>query len=87
MNFYNLTKEEYLYQAGLRINNSLSDNKVKNVVAGFGYTEEKLNEGVALLKAAEEVYERQKKEYGDVDAAQNDFADAKKEAHTGYMVN
>ncbi len=87
MNFYNLTKEEYLYQAGLRINNSLGDDKVKNVVAGYGYTEEKLNEGAALLHAAEEMYETQKKEYGDVDAAQNEFAGAKKEAHTVYMVN
>ena len=87
MNFYNQTKEEYLYQAGLRINNSLSDTKVKEAVVVYGYTEEKLNEGATLLKSAEDMYEQQKKEYGDVDAAQNELAVTKKDAHSVYMVN
>lgn len=87
MNFYNQTKEQYLYQAGLRINNSLGDETVKSAVALYGYTEEKLNAGRNLLQQAEEVYEIQKKEYGDLDAAQAELDVVKRNAHEVYMVN
>ena len=87
MHFYNHTKEGYLYQAGLRINNSLGDAKVKDAVAAYGYTTEKLNEGVVLLKAAEDMYEQQEKEYGDAENAAQLHDEIFKELHewvSGY---
>lgn len=86
MNYSRLTKEEVLLQAGLRINNSLGDDEIKNAVAGFGYAEEKLNEGKSLLDDSRALYETQLKEYGDVDAAQDKLKNTRKEVYGSYMV-
>ncbi len=86
MSYSKLNKKEVLLQAGLRINNSLGDNAIKNAVAGMGYTEEKLQEGAALLNEADVLFETQLKEYGDVDGAQNIFATSKIKANATYMV-
>lgn len=85
MNFARATNEEILFQAGLRINNSLSDAKVMNAVSPMGYTETKLNEGRALLNEATTLYETQKKEYGEVDEAQAQFDSARETANGTYM--
>uniref|UniRef100_UPI00321636BE hypothetical protein n=1 Tax=uncultured Draconibacterium sp. TaxID=1573823 RepID=UPI00321636BE len=85
MNFARATNEEILFQAGLRINNSLNDSKVLNAVSLMGYTEAKLQEGAVLLQDATSLYETQKKEYGEVDEAQQQFEDARKAAHKNYM--
>ena len=85
MNFSRLSKEDVLYQAGLRINNSLGDEEVKNAVAGYGYSEEKLNEGLNLLNKAGMLYEAQIKEYGDVDGAQEKFKNSREEVYSDYM--
>lgn len=86
MNTSDLTIEEIIYESGLRINNSLSDAKVLNAVAPFGYTETKLNEGASLLNAATELVEAQKREYGEVDAAQEAYETQRQQAHKSYMV-
>ncbi len=85
MNYSKLNKKEILLQAGVRINNSLNDDAVKNAVALMGYSAEKLQEGLQILMQAEELYEIQLKEYGDVDEAQNSFATLKAKAQTNYM--
>jgi hypothetical protein len=77
--------EEILYEAGLCINNSLSDAKIMNAVSPMGYTETKLNEGAALLQEATVLVETQKKEYGEVDEARNSFEAGRKAAHKTYM--
>lgn len=49
----NSTKADVLTQAALAINNSLNDSGIRDLVAGYGYSVEKLNEGRALLAAAQ----------------------------------
>ncbi len=85
MSTIKINKKDILLKAGMRINNSLSDEQIKNVVALFGYPEEKLLEGKALLTAADNLYEAQIKEYGDVDAAQENYKTLKQQAHKNYM--
>lgn len=85
MNSSKLTADEILFQSGLRINNSLTDAKVLNAVSPFGYNEAKLTEGAGLLTAATSLVETQKREYGEVDAAQNAFENKRQEAHAQYM--
>lgn len=86
MNYSKLNKKEVLLQAGIRINNSLSDDVIKNAVAILGYTEEKLQAGLALLNEADTLYDTQLKEYGDVDEAQNVFATSKEKADVTYKM-
>lgn len=76
-----------MHQAGLRINNSLGDDEIKNAVAGLGYTEEKLNQGKLLLEDSRNLYETQLKEYGDVDAAQDALKSIRKEAYGNYITH
>ncbi|WP_347838042.1 hypothetical protein [uncultured Draconibacterium sp.] len=85
MNTSKMNAEEILFQSGLRINNSKSDPKVLNAVSPFGYTAEKFNEGTTLLADATTLYETQKQEYGEVDAAQANYESQRTEAHDDYM--
>ncbi len=80
-----MTIEEILFQSGLRINNSLGDQKILNAVTPLGYGPEKLTEGQSLLNEATVLVETQKREYGEVDAAQQVFDDQRKNAHKVYM--
>lgn len=85
MNASKMNADEILFQSGLRINNSLSDSKVLNAVSPFGYTETKLTEGATLLASATTLVETQKREYGEVDAAQSDYETQRENAHRHYM--
>ncbi|WP_321995705.1 hypothetical protein [Draconibacterium orientale] len=85
MNMSDMTIEEILFQSGLRINNSLGDQKILNAVTPLGYGPEKLTEGQSLLNEATVLVETQKREYGEVDAAQQVFDDQRKNAHKVYM--
>ncbi len=76
---------EILFKAGIMINNSLGDEQVKNAVAGFGYPEEKLNEGATLLSESASLVEVQKKEGAEVSAAQKELENVRKQGHTVYM--
>lgn len=84
MNFARATIEEILFQSRVRINNSLSDSKVLNAVSVMGYSETKLNEGLAILGEANTLYEDQKKEYGEQDEAQDVFSTERKSANLIY---
>jgi hypothetical protein len=85
MNMSDMTIEEILFQSGLRINNSLGDQKILNAVTPLGYGPEKLTEGQSLLNEATVLVETQKREYGEVDAAQQVFDDQRTNAHKVYM--
>jgi hypothetical protein len=85
MNMSDMTIEEILFQSGLRINNSLGDQKILNAVTPLGYGPEKLTEGQSLLNEATVLVETQKREYGEVDAAQQVFDNQRKNAHKVYM--
>lgn len=86
MNYSRLKKEEILFQASLRINNSLNDDAIKNAVALVGYSEEELNAGAALSNEAATLYEVQLKEYGDVDDAQDRLKLSRKAVNKMYKV-
>ena len=75
-----------MFQASLRINNSLGDDAVKNAVALVGYSERKLNEGATLSNEAATLYEVQLKEYGDVDDAQDKLKLSRKAVNKMYKV-
>lgn len=85
MNTSDLTIEEMIYESGVRINNSLADTKVLNAVTPFGYDETKLTEGQNLLNEATTLVEAQKREYGEVDAAQQAYENQRQAAHKKYM--
>ena len=85
MNTSDMTIEELLFQSGLRINNSLSDPAILNAVSLIGYTQEKLTEGQNLLTEATTLVETQKREYGEVDAAQQEYEGQRTNAHKVYM--
>jgi hypothetical protein len=85
MNTSDLTIEQILYQSKLRINNSLNDAAILGAVSPFGYTDVKLNEGADLLSVATNLDETQKREYGEVEAAQSAYETQRKAAHGNYM--
>jgi hypothetical protein len=85
MNASKMNVDEILFQTGVLINNSLSDPKILNAVSPFGYTETKLNEAATLLADATTLVETQKREYGEVDAAQTAYETQRAAAHSNYM--
>lgn len=85
MNTSKMTNEQILYEAELRINNSLGDSKVLKAVSAMGYTEVELNKGAGLLFDATTLFETQKKEYGEMDAAQATFETERTVANKTYM--
>ncbi|WP_319503078.1 hypothetical protein [uncultured Draconibacterium sp.] len=85
MNTSNMTIEQMLYEAGLRINNSLGDNKILDAVTPMGYPQEKLNEGLALLNESTTLVETQVREYGEMDEAQAVFEAERVATNTNYM--
>lgn len=85
MNYSKLSKEELLFQGGVCINNSLSDSKVLSAVSPMGYTVAKLNEGAVVLSDAGTLYDNQKKEYGEMDAAQVASDTERKACNRTYM--
>ncbi|MBK3515733.1 hypothetical protein [Carboxylicivirga marina] len=77
MNRSKLTIAEFLFQCGLRINNSLNDSKVQEAVSVFGYTAERLEAGRNILDASNALNETFVKEYGELDAAYEQRNEAK----------
>lgn len=85
MNTSDMTIEKILYEAGLRINNSMTDNQVSDAVSPMGYNSEKFAEAVALLRQSVTLFEDQKKEYGEQSEAQFRYETERKQAHANYM--
>jgi hypothetical protein len=69
MNKQELTIAEFIYQCGLRINNSLEDEQIKQSVATLGYTTESLEGGRTLLNDSTSLCQAYDKEYGEVKEA------------------
>ena len=67
------------------ISNALNQPVLKPLLEEYGYTDEKLREGEALYKNADEAHKIQKKEYGDQYAATSDLDEAKVNAGKVYM--
>lgn len=84
MNFSKLSYNEALLKSGIMINNSETDTAIAAQVALYGYTNEKIGKGKQILAEATNLYEAQKKEYGEQDQAQDDFTHKKVAAQKDY---
>ena len=79
------TIEGKLLFAQNAITNALSYEDIKNLLAEFGYTEERLQEGRQLYETASELQVKQQKEYGDQFEATDALNAAKDTANKQYM--
>jgi hypothetical protein len=60
-----LTMEERLLAADVAISNSLADEVIMERLSFLGYDANRLKIGLELLKRVKELYNEQKKEYGE----------------------
>jgi hypothetical protein len=56
---------ERLLAAQVAIDNAMTDEEVKTLIAAFGYDETRMNTGKALLNTVNQLQQTQQKEYGD----------------------
>jgi len=63
----------------------MNDEAIKTAVALFGYDDTKVATGKTLLDSANELYQTQKKEYGDQYEASETLKQARNEAQKEYM--
>ena len=61
----NKTMSERLVSAKMALTNALAQEDIKEALAELGFTEARLNEGLALYQAADTLYQKQKREYTD----------------------
>ncbi len=77
--------DQFLLAAQVMTENALTDEVIKTALAGFGYSEEKLNAGKKLYEEAVALQNAQKKEYGDQIAATAELNDVWDQAHQQYI--
>lgn len=77
--------EQRLNLANIAINNALNEPSLAAMLAGFGYTAERLRQGGALRENALALYQRQKSAYGDLQTANDAYAAAQAQAQETYM--
>lgn len=82
----NPTIEEKLTSGRIAIENSLNDTEILDMVSVFGYTTEKLTGGKTLLETADNLYLKQKNEYGEKYAASDELQTKWNQAHKAFMV-
>jgi len=76
---------ERLLAAQVAIDNALSDNEVKILLAVFGYDDTRLNVGKTLLDTTNQLQQTQQKEYGDQFEATGALKEAWEKADKEYM--
>jgi hypothetical protein len=76
---------ERLNLACTAIANTLDDPALQSTMIAFGYTPERLREGLALREAAQALCQRQHAAYGDLYAATDALDAAKRRTHANYM--
>lgn len=74
-----------LLAAQVAIDNALSDDKVKALLAVYGYDETRLNAGKSLLNTTNQLQQAQQKEYGDQFEATDQLNQTWKKADSDYM--
>ncbi len=80
-----LTIDSQLLFAQSAIHNALNQNSIKNALAEYGYTEERLQAGLALYNEAQSLQTVRDKEYGEQYQATNDLDIARTVANSEYM--
>jgi hypothetical protein len=76
---------EYLLDAQVMIENSLSDDEIRRALLNYGYDEARLQAGKTLYEETSDWINRQKKEYGEKFEATSEVQKAWEEAHTAYI--
>lgn len=76
---------ERLSAANLAIANSLADGEIQSLVAGYGYSAERLAEGETLLQNAQTAVNAQKSAEGAQQQSTQELAQAEKEARDAYQ--
>ena len=79
--------DEFLNVARVSITNALNTPEILTKIAIYGYVDTRLQEGLALLDAAEAAYAIQKQEYGEQYAATQNLQDAWAEADKTYTAH
>ncbi len=77
--------DQFLLASRVMIENALQNVDIKQALAAYGYSEEKLNNGKALYNNAETLQNAQKKEYGEQVAATAELDTVWEEAEQQYM--
>lgn len=77
--------DDFLFASRVMIENSLQDEQIKEALAAYGYTEEKLNQGKELYNKAEELHLARKREYGEQIAATAELDAVWDQAEKQYM--
>jgi hypothetical protein len=77
--------EDFLFSSRIMIENSLRDEPLKQALAVYGYTEEKLNQGKELYNKAEKLHLARKMEYGEQIAATAELDTVWDQAEKQYM--
>ena len=77
--------DQFLLASQVMIENSLQDEQIKEALAAYGYTEEKLNQGKKLYNKAEELHIARKMEYGEQIAATAELDAVWDHAEKQYM--
>jgi len=85
MIFTKRTIQELLENSKIAITNAMEDEEIKTLLLEYNYDEAKLNEGLELYKISDQLYNQQKKEYGEQYAAKASYEKAFKKAHPKYM--
>jgi hypothetical protein len=76
---------ERLLSAQVMIDNTMSDDAIKNAVALFGYDDTKVAAGKALLDSVNALHQTQIKEYGEQYEASDSLKKAREAANLAYM--
>ena len=77
--------EQQLNLANIAIGDTLAEPSLAGVLAGFGYTAERVRQGGALRENALALYQRRQGAYGDMQTANDAHAAALALAHETYM--
>lgn len=77
--------DDFLFASRIMIENSLQDKGIKQALAAYGYTEEKLNQGKELYNKTEELHLARKMEYGEQIAATAELDAVWDQAEKQYM--
>jgi hypothetical protein len=77
--------EQRLAIANIALSNALGDRSLAAALAAYGYTAERLRQGVALHENALALYQRQKVEYGDLRTTNDAYTAALAQAQETYI--
>jgi len=78
------TISERLVSAKMALTNALAQEDIKEALSELGFTEARLNEGLALYQAADTLYQKQKREYTDQYLASEALQQAWDEAQIAF---